>query len=151
MEPLIDHERRILALEKSLKDVQARSRGYTWGSWTPTLTQGVSVAATVSGQYTQIGKLIIVSFAILPTAAGTAGQRVQIGGMPGSAVGIDRIFGGADIHDSGTRNIHVGLYMRPSGAFWMIENNTGDVVGIASAYTIASGDVIHGFGVYQIT
>ena len=151
MEPIVEHDIRIAKLEAKTRDLESRSRSVAWGSWTPTLTQGVAVSATVSGQYTLLGKLVIVSFAIIPTSAGTAGQRVEIGGMPGSPVGIDRVFGGGDIQDAGTRNIHVALYMRPSGTFWMIENNMADVVGIASAYTIASGDAIHGFGVYQIT
>lgn len=150
MEPIVDHERRIRALEAELDIIKMRSRGYSWGTWTPTLTQGVSVAATVSGQYTQIGKLVVVSFAIVATAAGTAANRVAIGGMPGSAVGVNRVFGGADIQDAGTRNIHAAMYMQASGVFWMIENNMADVVGIASSYTVASGDTITGFGVYQV-
>ena len=149
MDPTLDHERRILDLEKEVRDLKTRSRGSAWGSWTPTLTQGVSVSATVFGEYTTVGKLTVVSFYIGPTGAGTAGQRVEIGGLPKTFAATGRIFGGADIQDTGTRNIHVALYSRPAGVFWMVENNTVDVVGIASAYTVASGDALHGFGVYQ--
>lgn len=65
MNPLIDHEQRLLALEKNLKDLQSRARGTAWGVWTPAFfgdggTPGTFTYAAQVGRYTRIGSLCIL-------------------------------------------------------------------------------------------
>ena len=59
--------------------------GAAWVDYTPTLTQGVTVAKTInSARYCQFQKTVIVTLKMTVTGAGTPGQFVTVG-LPLSA------------------------------------------------------------------
>lgn len=65
MEPLVDHEQRILSLERKLQDLQSRARGIAWGVWTPAFfgdggTPGTFTYTAQVGRYTRLGNLCIL-------------------------------------------------------------------------------------------
>jgi hypothetical protein len=50
-----------------------------WTSWTPTVTQGVSVTVTnTRSRYTRVGRLIVASWELAVTGAGTPGSGVTV-------------------------------------------------------------------------
>lgn len=148
----IGYERRLQALERRMRDISYGVPGI-WDTWTPSITQGVALGASaLSGEYVVIGKLVIVGYSITLNSAGTAGQPVVIGSLPKTfAAGAGYCAGYGTVLDSGTRWIDVILLTSTGDTFKMQENNTGDVVGVASAYTAASGDLLTGTLMYQST
>lgn len=126
------------------------SIGAAWESYTPTLTQGVTVTKTVTyAKYCQIQKLIIVNVRLAVTSAGTAGTEVLVGlpvasVQPAVAVATGYIYDASvNTTYNGTwgqngTNANAGMYYQ-SGFFW------GTVPNVA----LANGDSIFFFGAYE--
>lgn len=75
---------------------------YTQGTWTPTLvgsaTPGTGQTySTQVGSYEQIGRLVVIRFALVATSLGTAAGNLQVGGLPVANNGTANDFGGCTI------------------------------------------------------
>lgn len=87
---------------------QIRS-GFITGSWTPTLTQGVTVAKTVnSARYIQIGKIVIASYAMTVTGSGTAANTIVMGLPVTAATNGSR--GTCTLYDASSLNMYPGIF-----------------------------------------
>jgi len=96
---IIDHETYVS---------QIRS-GFNTSSWTPTLTQGVNVTKTVtSARYIQIGKIVIGSFFLIVTGAGTASNTIVMSLPVTAATNGSR--GTMTLYDSSSLNVYPGIF-----------------------------------------
>lgn len=81
--------------------------GAQWESYTPTLTQSVTVTKTTSyARYCQFQKTVIVQVYLVATSAGTAAQEVVVG-LPLTATGsTGRAIGTGFIYDASANVIY---------------------------------------------
>jgi len=85
MDPLLDHEKRIRELERSLADLATRARDMRWGTWQPAYfgdggTPGTFTYAARQGYYTRIGSLCIIQGVLqisAITVAPTGNMRIS--------------------------------------------------------------------------
>lgn len=106
MDHLLDLERRLQAAENRLAYFETLSKGYAWGTWTPTLNNTTNVASSSAnvGRYLRVGNVVHCSVRVeidvtaatttvlgvsLPIASdfasvvNCAGAGVEVGGMSG--------------------------------------------------------------------
>ena len=78
------------------------SIGAAWETWTPAVTQSVSVAATVTiGRYMRIQKLVIAVAKLSVTGTGTGNNAVKVS-LPITAKDSGQIVGSGFIYDAST-------------------------------------------------
>ena len=141
----------------------AQSAGVKWAagggvpsattSWTPTITQGVSVTVTVNfAEYVVIGPVAYVWWELNVTSAGTSGSAIVIGGQPAAIQSVrasaELVIGHGEIDDSGTAHRSVRV-LATSATGWRMQfyndfANAG-TAGVISAFALASGDRVNGF------
>lgn len=116
-----------------------------WTDWTPTITQSVSVTATVNfARYTIIGNTVITQARLAVTSAGTTNNAIIIGGMPTamSQANIPSEIGIIIINNAGT-GFYVGMLVVAAANDWRgrahLETN---YIGITPNFALASGDFI---------
>jgi hypothetical protein len=131
--------------------------GEAWTSYTPTLTQGVTVTKTVQyAKYTIVNKIVFVSVALAITGAGTPNSVINIslpvtaatgGGSFGAPIGAGGFFDlSALAQYSGT----VG--QNGTTSMWMfadIASAGGSLFGQFPAVTCANGDSVFFNAIYQ--
>ena len=138
-------------MRPSQRDWEFSSDFGIWNDWTPQAKQGASGLATtvISARYCIIGKTCIAYCHIEPTAAGTAGQQVQI--LSNDTLPEPRVtnidIGVASILDQGVR-YYVGNARIQAGPYFQLQEN--NVTAPTTAPTLASGDVLRVFAVYEI-
>lgn len=128
-----------------------------WTSWTPVVTQSNTPTLTNnSSGYVRIGRLIIASFAVTLTSAGTVSNDVVVS-LPVTARG------GTSIVNAGYGTIEdVSVNARYSGACLMVSTTTFKISSTTTANTqflgsatsaftaaLASGDFIYGQLMYE--
>ncbi len=132
--------------------------GAAWTSYTPSLTQSVTVTKTVTyARYLKIGRMVTVEVYLLPTSSGTANQIIQIG-LPFNAVQAS-IPGGnwywydasANVNFCGTAIVTAATTMGG------LVHGTGALVGQTNGATpvvpnqVASGDALLWTMTYEAT
>lgn len=126
-----------------------------WTNWTPTLTQGAAVAATVTEAKYILNNQICHCYARLAaTAAGTGGNAISIGGQPAEMqpafTGNFALMGSGAYFDAGAAIYSFTLSANSAAAWWMYGYNVGSVFGLAPAITIANTDVIAFHATYRV-
>lgn len=75
--------------------------GAAWESYTPTLTQSVTVTKTVNvAKYCQIQKMITCDISLTATSAGTAANEVAVGLPIATTATTNRVIGTGFIYDA---------------------------------------------------
>lgn len=122
--------------------------GAAWETWTPQFWQGANVTSTVEySKYTRINKLVIVSAAIAITAAGTAGQQIQIRNLPVTSTAA-RSMGGSWVYlDSGVAWYAGSVYGETTTSAGFYAQNTGNWFGAGT--TAANGDLLRFQIIYE--
>lgn len=124
-------------------------------TWTPNLVQGVAV--TFTNNYTKvirIGRLVICSFNLSVTSAGTAGNAISIGTLPYTAATSGIIIGSGEVVDAApATKAEANLFLVTttsidfrSSSSTANDNRVG-VVTIAAA--LAAGDSMTGTFMYE--
>lgn len=118
----------------------------TWTSYTPTVTQGATVTATVLySKYSQINDVVHWVYSLVLTSAGTAGQWLQLS-LPVSAEAGQRGPGIHQFFDSNTVTTYIMTSFFPlATTMSFVDVNSGaSVFGAAPAVTAANGDLLFG-------
>lgn len=153
MEPLLDHEQRLRSLEKRFADLETRNRSPRWGTWTPTMTQGVALTVSVLyARYSVIGKTLIAQARLTVGSAGTAGQGITVGGLPiarTNSYGVNSGIVGTYHYYTGTQYF-VGAQVDGAATNIVGISDAAGVFGTSPAITAASGHACIVFVVYEI-
>lgn len=124
-----------------------------WTNWTPTIAQGVTsdIAKTIhNARFVKIGRLVVASWVLQMTGAGTAGQPVRLT-LPHAAPTANALVGGGYIYDAAPATAYAGTW---GGATASIIQLVGDWAannswGITPNLALASGDYLTGFIAYE--
>jgi hypothetical protein len=137
------------ALTESDINTYLMGEGGAWTSWTPTCTQSGSVAVTnTRSRYARYGRMIVATFNLEATAAGSAGNGVIIS-LPVTAASVSSIQGVGYILDGGT-GYYVGVWTAYSTtAVQLIAHAQTGAVGGTPSFALASGDFISGTITYE--
>lgn len=112
-----------------------------WTTYTPTLTQGVTVTKSLTrNRYTKIGRTIVGNVYLSLTSAGTAGGHLKVG-LPEACTSGG---GSAWFFDASSSTRYVlSASLASATEFWFLHDTSGaNVFGAAPAVTVASGDLI---------
>ena len=118
--------------------------GAAWESYTPTLTQTVSVAKTVNyARYCQIQKTVIVQVMMTCTTVGGGGTiSVSLpSGLVPVSTNAQAVIGVFFIHDAGTA-LYVGSAMRASPVTGYGYGSTNNMGANTPAMTLAVNDQV---------
>jgi len=145
MEPIVDHEIRLRALEKELRDLQSRTRSPRKVEWYPTLIQnGVGIAATVTdSRWESVGGLVFLSCRFSVTGNSAGSGLIEVGAIP-YGVPFSRSFSGGTFtyYDTSGAVHRVGVVrgtVSTSNLFFTVDNQSGNL-GITPALVIGTGD-----------
>lgn len=128
----------------------AKVAAETWTSWTPGLSQSGAVAtSSASGDYIQLGTLVIARFALTASAAGTAGNAITVTGLPATADASGYAVGSARLSDVGTAIYGCVAYLASTTTLTFFGDNDLGALGQNPSFALASGDVITGTVTYQ--
>lgn len=134
MDPVLDHEKRLVALEKKLQDLQTRARGTRWGVWTPAYfgdggTPGTFTYTAQVGRYTTLGSLCIIQGIVAISAITVAPTgNMRIANLPATVNSV----------------INGGVFFTYIGGF----NYSAAAVELTGA-TVASGNTISLYEVFD--
>jgi hypothetical protein len=118
-----------------------------WTDYTPTWTQGVTVANTKTyARYMSVGKMCWVSLRLAATGAGTGGAQISIS-LPVTAIrGVTEnynICGAAMYYDvSVPTNYVCAIQLDANAVRFATDTSAGNYFGINPAVTTASGDFV---------
>jgi hypothetical protein len=123
--------------------------GGAWTTWTPTLQQAGVVTATVThAVYGRWGRLIIASFRLTATGAGSANFAVQVS-LPVTAARSAGVLGTGVIFDTSATLSYTGNAVLSSTTALQFEGQGGGVspntLGSTGSYftaALAAGDVV---------
>ena len=146
MLPNLDLERRIQALERNMREIRGDRGATEPATWTPTVTQSVSVAATVDfATYTRIGNRIYMTVRLTLTAAGIAGNVISIGGQPTILQPVDVTLtplGVFTLVDQGTA-FYAGAVLAVTATDWrFMSDGYGNYQGATPSWALANSDLI---------
>lgn len=121
-----------------------------WQNWTPTVTQGVAVTATVNrARYVVLADTVIIQCRLDITSAGTAGNPIVVGGLPLAMAAASSVLpvGAGLVYDVSVAayNVVVVGNTTTSVQFWGY--NVAGLVGVTPNFALANGDFIG----FQIT
>jgi hypothetical protein len=123
-------------------------------SYTPTLTQGVTVSKTiVSAKYWQFQKLIVGTVNLAITSSGTNGVAVQIGLPIAANAGTQIIIGsylavGGPSHYGNLVGSALNYSSTTIGGF--VSNGVSNWFGVNPAYQLLNGDAVHATFMYEV-
>lgn len=123
-----------------------------WRTWTPTVTQSVSVTVTINhARYIVISDSVTLECRLTVTGAGTIGTNIIIGGLPFTilnASGYDSMGAGVVVNTGTT--VYAGTVIAASATTVAIQahSSTG-VIGTTPSFALANTDVISFTAVYE--
>jgi hypothetical protein len=125
--------------------------GAVWETYTPTLTQGVTVSkTTVVARYCQFQKTVIVIIQLNPTSAGTAGSAISVGLPIAARANNNQIVGTGYIYDNSPQfNYNVTAYLISTTAFNSLYQG-GSPWGTSPSLAIANGDQLQFMITYEV-
>ena len=140
-----------------LTAAQLNSIGEAWVSYTPTVTQGVGVTATVTtARWTLVNKIVFVQVTLSLTSAGTAGIPLAISApVAAKAASFSGAFAGSvgagGFYDANTsQQYNFTVQMFSSLEFRFYANGTGgSLFGQYPAVGIANGDYVFFQATYE--
>jgi hypothetical protein len=125
--------------------------GAAWVSYTPTLTQGVTVTKTIAyAKYCQIQKLCIVNLDLNVTSAGTGASAIAIG-LPLTTSATTQQIGSGFVYDQNVNALYAGPASLASATTITMLYQTGSPIGQSPSMALASGDVIRLMVAYEVS
>lgn len=119
-----------------------------WTSYTPTVTQGVTVTATVNyASYVKINDLILANIDLTCTTSGTASTLITVS-LPVDAVPNTGTIGSGLVFDSSGNDVILVTAARQSATALLLRSeattnlSTSQALGNNPAFQLANGDVI---------
>lgn len=127
-----------------------------WRDWTPTVTQLGNVTVTVDrAKYVVIGNTVHIMAELRVTGAGTAGNAIEIGGIPTAvqpsgliALGVSTI-GTCSVLDQGVAVYYGFTVVQTASTFRLRDSNTRGEIGSNPNFALANTDVITLRGSYE--
>jgi hypothetical protein len=123
-------------------------------SYTPTLTQGVTVSKTIQvARYWQFNKMIVGQVALGITSSGTAGQPVQIG-LPLSGNAYVNVITGTFMFTGGPS--HYGNKVGSSVMYGLttiggfVQDGISNWFGVNPAFQVLNGDGVYATFMYEV-
>lgn len=153
MLPNVDLERRIQNLERFMREIRGDRGAGAPASWTPQLYQNANITSTNNvSRYSLIGNFAIVQFRVTATAAGSAGNQIEIRNLPVTpAYASDGILvGAAFVYDNPTAFYSATAQLQPTPSLRFIGYNQTAAIGATPSFAIANGDVVQGTVIYEI-
>lgn len=123
-----------------------------WQDWTPTVDQGGAVAVTVTfARYAVLGDTVHIRGELAVTGAGTGGNNIIIGGLPGalSPAYVTGDVGTFRVLDAGTAHYVGVLIIASATTFFGRAHNNGSPIGTTPSFALAAGDVIYFQGAWE--
>ena len=127
------------------------SIGAAWEPFTPTVTQGVNVTFTNTySKYTRINKLVIYSFSLALTSAGTGGNGLTLT-IPITAAASQRNQGIAQFYDASATTSYINVtYAVSTTVIGFINSASGaGAFGGTPNVAVANGDFMFGTIIYE--
>lgn len=125
--------------------------GAAWESYTPTVTQGATITFTNTySKYARINKIVIYSFNLALTSAGTAANNLQIT-LPINVASGNRIAGMSQFYDASATTTYINTtYQVSTSSMGFINSASGaGAFGSTPAVTVANGDYLFGTIIYE--
>jgi hypothetical protein len=122
-----------------------------WTSYTPTITQGVTLSKTVNyAKYKQIGKTIYVNISMTITSGGTAGNRIRTS-LPIPVISADIVVLGSGYYfDAGTAHYPGTAIIYDVNTVELYTHATANAIGASPGVTAANNDVMAYNLVYEV-
>jgi hypothetical protein len=130
--------------------------GFT--TWVPVVDQNGAVASTnTRSRWTRLDDLVVVSFNVAVTAAGTSGFPIKITNLPVDTADINFVMGFCKFYDASAdvdRSLFVGGVTGDVDAcqfFWdpAAAGTSSTFNPWGTHFALASGDLLTGFAVYE--
>ena len=123
-----------------------------FGTWTPTITQGVVPAQTrhAGCRYYKIGRLVHLFFHVTFQGAGTAGQAIIMSGLPFPIVANQIAPGAAHYFDAGNTNLLLVTGASTTTTIHFQRDGFGNLFG-GGDIAIAPNDGLDGHAIYETT
>jgi hypothetical protein len=155
MFPGLDYERRLQALERFMREIRGDRGATAPVAWTPQLYQNGDIASTDGGSYYAFqGNLLCLQFYVTATAAGSAGNRIEIRNLPFAALrataSIWPVVGAAWYDDQGTTEYNLSVRVNDTPALLFNGYNANGAFGAAPSLAVASTDILSGLVWYWI-
>jgi len=137
----------------AILNTYAMGEGGAWTSWTPTVTQSVSVTVTnTRSRYARYGRTIHFSLELTVTGSGTAANAVVFS-LPATAASSSGVIGIGYIDDDSATARFAGRVALASTTTFVLQPTSTDVRGSLGSATftagLASGDTIKISGTYE--
>ena len=137
------------ALTEADINLYLAGEGGAWTTWTPAVTQGVSVTTTnTRSRFARYGRLIIATFNLTATSAGTGGSGITVS-LPVTAASASSVNGSGIIRDTGTSNYGGSWEGITTGTIAMIGDGRSTYVGGDPNLALANTDTLNGYIVYE--
>jgi len=122
-----------------------------WTSYTPTITQGVTLSKTVNyAKYKQIGKTLYVNISMTITSGGTAGNRIRTS-LPIPVISADVVVLGSGYYfDAGTAHYPGTAIIYDVNTVELYTHASANAIGASPGVTAANNDVMAYNLVYEI-
>ena len=125
--------------------------GAAWETWTPVVSQPGAITHTLTfARYTRIQKLVVATFSVAITGAGTAGNALSIS-LPITANTTTNAHGSGFLYDASTTVMYNGTFynVTTSAAWFLGDWASGGVWGTTPVLGVANGDVWRGTFIYE--
>lgn len=148
---MIELIRRITNLEEELDKLVKPEVG-RWVAWTPTVTQGVSVTATVSyARCILSNNTVTLTTLLTATSAGTAGTAIVVSGLPYSIANTSAFsaIGSGVIVDAGVA-VYAGIAVAAGANDIRVIYPGSNYIGVIPNFALANTDVISIAATYEV-
>lgn len=127
-----------------------------WTTWTPTVTQGVGVSVSVAyARYAVVGDIVTHQIYLNITSAGTAGQPIQVAGIPAAiqptnvSVAVSAIGTAVVVSNSAATWYHAALVATAANDLRMVINQNPSYLGTLPNVGLVNGDIISFQATYE--
>ena len=122
-----------------------------WTSYTPTITQGVTLSKTVNyAKYKQFGKILYVNISLTITSGGTAGNRIRTS-LPIPVLDLNiTVLGSGYYFDAGTAHYPGTAIIYDANTVELYTHATANAIGASPGVTAANNDVMAYNLIYEV-
>ena len=119
-----------------------------WPTFTTTWTQQATIAKTGEAAYMQVGKLVVVRFALSAASAGTAGQAIKLT-LPVTAKAHGAGGGAFWYFDAGTAHYTGFIHLDTTSTCAFYRSGDTNMFGSVAGPTVANTDIFTGLFAYE--
>lgn len=139
-----DLVRRVKYLEQQIDSLVKPEVG-RWVDWTPTVDQNGAVTHTATYARCKLDNdEVIIRARLAITGSGSAGTRIEVGGLPYSVASVGGLntLGDCVIDDNGTTTYEGGVVTADATTLLFRIDQGGGFIGASPSFGLASGDDI---------